>query len=81
MRAVGELALPPGLEEVPIAVVDHHWMVAATEEVDVALGIGAHASDVCVLIACWKLLPTLDELVLERATAYFETHSARVMGV
>ncbi len=81
MRAVRELSFAPRAQEMPVAIVNHHRMVAATEKVDVAFGIAAHARDVCVLVACWKLLPALDELVLERATAHFETHGARVRGV
>ena len=70
--AVRELAFAPRLEELAVTVVDHDRVVAAAEEIDVATRVGAHARDVGVTVAGWKLFPALDELVLERAAPHFE---------
>ncbi len=70
--AIRELALAPGVKEVTVAVVDHHRVVATAKQVDIALRVGADAGDVGVLVARWKPLPTLDELVLQRSAANLE---------
>ena len=72
--AVAEHALAPGVDEVPVAVVDHHRMVATAVEKDVAARVGADRRDVGVLPSARQLFPTLDEFELQRSRPEPRSH-------
>ena len=64
---VGEVALAPRAEELAVLVVHDDRVIAATDQEHAVLEVDGDARDVPMLVARRQLLPTLDDLVLQRA--------------
>src|SRR5205085_3552331 len=68
------LAFAPGPQEVSVAVEHHDRVLAATEGIDIVLGVDADRGDLLERPAVRQLRPVLDDAVLEVTGAYDFCH-------